>query len=120
MVVGWLARLVVALSVLGVLALDGFAWASARVTAQDRAEAAGRAASSAYAGTADVQRAYDAALAEVSGQGDAIDPTTFTATADGTVTLTLAHEASTLVLHRVPRLERLTLLSATVTTAPSP
>ena len=120
MVVGWLARLVLVLSVLGVLALDGFAWASGRVTTQDRAEAAGRAASSAYAVTADVQRAYDAALAEVSGQGDTIDPATFTAAADGTVTLTLASEASTLVLHRVPRLEHLTRFRATVTTAPSP
>lgn len=120
MVLGWLTKLTVVLSVLGVIGMDCFAWASARVGAQDSAERAGRAAVSAYEQSTSLQGAYDAALAQVAESGDSIEPTTFTATPEGAVTLTLHREASTLVLHRVAPLRHLTQLRATVTTAPSP
>ena len=120
MVVGWLTRLVVVLGVLGVLGLDVFGWASARVAAQDQAEAAGRAATAAYAERRSLQAAYDAGLAEVVASGDTIETTTFRASQDGAVTLTLHREASTLVLHRIGPLRHLTQLTATVTTRPTP
>ena len=120
MVLGWLTKLVLVLSVLGVLGLDGFAWASARVGAQDSAEQAGRAAASTWESSKHLQTAYDAALAEVAASGDTIDPGSFTAAPDGTVTLTLRREAETLVLHRVPKLRHLTQLTATVVTRPPP
>jgi hypothetical protein len=119
-VLGWLSKLVLVLSVLGLLGLDGFAWVSARVGAEDSAEKAGRAAASTWASSKHLQAAYDAALAEVAASGDAIDPASFTAAPDGTVTLTLRREADTLVLHRVPRLRHLTELTATVVTRPAP
>jgi hypothetical protein len=119
MVLGWLSKLVIVLSVVGVLGLDGFAWASARVGAQDSAERAGRAAVSTWQTTPDLQRAYDAALAEVVASGDVIDAPSFTAAPDGAVTLTLHREASTLVLHRIPPLRHLTRLTATVVTRPA-
>lgn len=120
MVLGWLTKLVVALSVVGVLGLDGFAWASASVGAHDAAEGAGRAAVSAWERTANVQSAYDAALAEVVASGDTIETSSFTAAPDGSVALTLHREASTLVLHRVPPLRHLTQISATVVARPAP
>lgn len=120
MVLGWLTKLVVVLSVLGVLGLDGFAWASARVGAQDSAEQAGRAAASTWQQTKHLQTTYDAALAEVVASGDTIDTASFTAAPDGAVTLTLRREATTLVLHRIPPLRHLTQLAATVVTAPAP
>ena len=120
MVFGWLTKLVLVLSVLGVLGLDGFAWASARVGAQDSAEQAGRAAASAWEQTGHLQSAYDAALAEVGKSGDSIDPGSFTASPDGAVTLTLRREAATLVLHRIPPLRHLTQVSATVVSDPAP
>ena len=120
MVLGWLTKLVLVLSVLGVLGLDGFAWASARVGAQDSAEQAGRAAASSWEQSKHLQTAYDAALAEVVESGDTIDTGSFSAAPDGTVTLTLRREATTLVLHRIPPLRHLTQLSATVVTEPAP
>ena len=120
MVVGWLTRLVLVLSCLGVLGLDGFAWAAARVGAQDAAEQAGRAAVSTWQTTTSLQAAYDAALAEVVASGDTIDAASFSAAPDGAVTLTLHREASTLVLHRVRPLRHLTSLTATVVTRPAP
>ncbi len=120
MVLGWLTKLVVVVTVLGVLALDGFAWASARVGAEDSAEQAGRAAVSSWEQTKNLQSAYDAALAEVVDSGDTIDAKGFTAAPDGAVTLTLHREVSTLVLHRVPPLRHLTQLTATVATRPAP
>lgn len=120
MVLGWLSKLVIVLSVIGVLCLDGFAWTSARVGAQDSAERAGRAAVSAWQQTPDLQRAYDAALAEVAESSDVIDAPSFTAAPDGAVTLTLHRDASTLVLHRIPPLRHLTQLTATVVTRPTP
>lgn len=120
MVLGWLTKLVVVLSVLGVLGLDAFAWASARVGAQDSAERAGRAAASSWQRTPQLQSAYEAALEEVAASHDTIDAATFTATPDGAVTLTLRRDASTLVLHRVPPLRHLTELTATVVTRPAP
>jgi hypothetical protein len=118
-VLGWLTKLVLVLSVLGVLGLDGFAWASARVGAQDSAERAGRAAASAWEETPHLQSAYDAALTEV-GSDETVDPSSFTAGPDGTVTLTLRREATTLVLHRIAPLRHLTVLTATVVTRPAP
>jgi hypothetical protein len=79
MVLGWLTKLILVLAVLGVLVLDGFAWASARVGAQGSAERAGRAAVSTWQQSPDLQRAYDAALAEVVAAGDVIDAASFTA-----------------------------------------
>ena len=120
MVIGWLTKLTVVLSVLGVLGLDGFAWASARVGAQDSAERAGRAAVSTWEQSKNLQSAYDAALAEVMASGDTIDTQTFSAAPDGAVTLTLHRDASTLVLHRIAPLRHLTELTATVVTRPAP
>ncbi len=120
MVLRSLTKLVVVLSVLGVLGLDSFAWVSARFGAQDAGERAGRAAVSAWEGTSDIQSAYDAALAELGTSGGSIDTESFTATPDGTVSLTLHREVSTLVLHRVPPLRHLTQLTTTVVTQPAP
>lgn len=120
MVMGWLVKLGVALSVLGVLGLDAFAYATARVGAQDSAERAGRAAVSTWAGTASLQSAYDAALREVGPSGDTIDTVSFTAAPDGAVALTLRRRVPTLVLHRVPPLQHLTQLTTTVVARPAP
>jgi len=119
MVLGWLTRVALVLAVVGVLALDAFAWASARVGSQDSAERAGRAAASTWQQTGQLQRSYDAALAQVVASGDTIDAASFTAAPDGAVTLTLRREAATLVLHRVPPLRHLTRLSTTVVARPA-
>lgn len=117
-VLGWLTRLVIVLSVLGVIGIDAIALASARVSAEDHAHTAARAAVQAVRDGKDLQRAYDAALGEVVGHGDTIDAPTFTAAPDGSVTLTLRRQASTVLVDRVGPLRGWTMISSTVTGRP--
>jgi hypothetical protein len=118
-VLGWLTRLTVLLSLLGVLGFDAVALAVGRLTAEDRAQEAARAAVRAWSDTGDLQRAYEAALAETDGLVDGIAPGSFTVGPDGTVTLTLTHTASTLLVERVGPVRSWATSSATVTGRPA-
>lgn len=100
-VLGWLTKLVVALSVLGVLGFDLISLGTARFQAEDHAQAAVRAANDSWKSAPDLQRAYDAALAEVAQHGDTIDPQTFAVEPDGGITLTLHRTARTIVVEKV-------------------
>jgi hypothetical protein len=99
-VLGWLTKLVVILGVLGLFAFDGISLAQARFQAADRATTAASAAADDYKLNHDVQKAYNAAFATVSG-GDTIETKTFAVGTDGTVTLRLHHEATTLIVQRI-------------------
>lgn len=101
---GWLTKLAVVLGLLGLVAFDGISLAQARFQAADRATTAAAAAADDYRTHHDVQKAYDAAYATVSG-GDTVETKTFSVAADGTVTLRLHHEASTLIVHRIGALK---------------
>lgn len=102
-VLGWLTKLVVILGVLGLLAFDGISLVQARIQAADRATTAAIAAADEYRSSRDVQKAYDAAHATVVGS-DTIETSTFRVDATGTVTLRLHHEATTLLVQRIPPL----------------
>jgi len=114
-----MTRVVAVLAVLGLLGFDAISLALARLTAEDHAQTAARAAASAFEQTHTPQSAYDAALAEVVAHGDSIDPASFTAAQDGSVTLTLSRTAPTLLLDRIPPLRDLAQMSATVTGRPA-
>jgi hypothetical protein len=100
-VLGWLTKLVVTLSVLGVLGFDAVSLAAAHFSAEDRAQTAARAASSVYRAPADLQKAYEAAHFSAAEQGDTIAPTDFSIGPDGRVTLTLQRTAPTLLLEKI-------------------
>jgi hypothetical protein len=106
-VLGWLTKLIVVLGVLGVLAFDGISLAQARFQAADHATTAASAAADDYKTNHDVQKAYDAAYATLSGT-DTIETKTFQVAADGTVTLRLHHEATTLLVQRIGALKHWT------------
>ena len=72
-VLGWLTKLVLVLSVLGLIGFDGVSLVATRFQAEDHAQVAVRAAAAAYQGPTDLQRAYDAAVAAVAEDGDTID-----------------------------------------------
>lgn len=122
-VLGWLTKLVVVLALFGVLAFDLVALGVGRLKAEDRAAAAARAAVSSWSSSKDVQAAYEAALAQVAEDGgaleDTIDPSTFTVAPDGTVTLTLEHTATTLVVEKVSPARRWATSSVTTTARPA-
>lgn len=100
-VLGWLTKLVVTLALLGVVGFDLVSLGAARFQAEDHAQAAVRAANESWKSAPDLQRAYDAALAEVVEHGDTIDPQTFTVGADGNITLTLRRTAPTMVVEKI-------------------
>ncbi|MBK5308130.1 MAG: murein biosynthesis integral membrane protein MurJ [Frankiaceae bacterium] len=106
-VLGWLTRLVVVLSVLGVVVFDGISLMQARFQASDRATTAAAAAADEYRTSHDVQKAYNAAYATVVGL-DTIETKTFRVDAEGKVTLRLHHEATTLVVHRIGPIKKWT------------
>lgn len=118
-VLGWLTRLTVTLAVLGVLLFDGVSLVAARFQAADAAGLAARAAAEEYRASRDVQRAYDAAYAEVADEGDSVGTTDFAVAADGTVSLTVTRVASTLVVEKVGPLRRYADATATGSGRPS-
>ena len=118
-VLGWLTKLVVILSLLGVVGFDLASLASTRFQAEDHAQSAARAAARAWTGPATLQAAYDAAVAEVVEHGDTIDPQSFSVRPDGTVTLTLLRTAPTLVVEKVPPLKEFTEVRRTVSVTPA-
>jgi hypothetical protein len=103
-VLGWLTKLVVVLGLLGLVAFDGISLAQARFQAADRATTAASAAADDYKTSHDLQKAYNAAFATVSGN-DTIETKTFQVAPDGTVTLRLHHEATTLIVGRISALK---------------
>jgi hypothetical protein len=118
-VLGWLTKLVATLAVLGVVGFDLVSLGAARFQAEDHAQAAVRAASSTWAGSKDLQAAYESALAEVAQHGDRIDPQTFTIASDGAITLTLQRTASTFVVEKIGPLRDLAQVSTTVSARPA-
>ena len=114
-VLGWLTKLAVGLSITGLVGFDLVSLGASRLHAEDHAQTAARTAVESYTGPKDLQAAYDAALAEVLGEGDSIDTQTFAFTPDGTVTLTLHTTAPTLLVHKLAPLREYTKVQRTVT-----
>lgn len=118
-VLGWLTKLVGTLAVLGLIGFDAISLGSAQFQAEDHARAAVRAASETYRGGKDVQKAYEAALAEIAQHDETIDPQTFTIRPDGEITLTLRRVAPTMVLEKIPPLRDWAQVQRTVTGRPA-
>lgn len=120
-VLGWLTRLTVTLAVLGVIGFDLLSIGVGRLQVQDRAANAAAAARSAWQDSRNVQLAYTAALASLAADGasqDVIDPAQFSVTPDGTVTLTVTHQATTLLAGRIGPARRWTVATSTATASP--
>ena len=118
-VLGWLTRLVGGLAVLGLIGFDAVSLGAGRFQAEDHAQTAARVAVESWAGHKDLQKAYDAALAAVAGDGDTLDAEAFTVAPDGAVTLRLRRDVPTLLIAKVPPLRDLTVVTRTVTARPA-
>lgn len=116
-VLGWLARVIGVLTVLGVLGFDAISLTTTRFAAEDHARTAAREAAATYAQTRALQAAYDAALAQTLPVGETVDAASFTANAEGEVTLTLHRTAPTLLLERIRPLRDWATMSVTATAA---
>lgn len=118
-VLGWLTRLTVGMAVLGLIGFDAIALGMGRFAVEDTAQQAARAAVQSYAASSDIQRAYEAALAEADGVEETIAPTGFSVAPDGAVTLTVDRTSPTLVIEKVPQIRSWATSSATVTGRPA-
>jgi hypothetical protein len=114
-VLGWMTKLIVVLSLTGLVGYDLVSLGASRLKAEDSAQAAARAAVEAYTGPKDLQAAYDAALNEVMSGGDRIDPASFAFAPDGTVSLTLHSTTPTLLVRKVSALRQYAEVQRTVT-----
>lgn len=117
-VLGWLTKVVATLAVLGMIGFDAVSLGAGRFRAEDSAQTAARTAAETFSGTKNLQKAYEAALDEVLGSGDTIDPASFTISPQGAVTLTLRHETATLLVEKIPPLRRYAVIDRTVTGRP--
>lgn len=117
-VLGWLTKLVIVLSALGVLSFDGISLVKATFGGADRANEIATDAASYYRSAKDVNRAYAAAEAEAAEQGDHIAPQDFRVDTDGKVTLVLQRTANALWMQHVPPLEKYLHVRATGTGLP--
>ena len=118
-VVGWLVKLVVALSVVGVLLFDGVSLGAAELAVTDTAAAAAREARMALSAGATPQAAFDRAqaLAEAEDAHNVVPTGSFVVGADESVSLLVRRTPPTLVLHHVPGSERWLVAEATTVAA---
>jgi hypothetical protein len=105
-----------------VIAADAGSVTLTKLSVSDDAEEAGRAGVQAimFNGVAtpeQAQHAFDAAKAVSDTHHEHIDPTSFTITKDGTVTLTVTKHAGTILFKHLPMLKRLTTTTVTTTVA---
>lgn len=107
-VLGWLTKLAVTLSLLAVVSFDLLSVGTTVLRLSDQGTAAARQASAAWHATPTVQSAYDTAVRTALRlhPENAVDPATFRVDADGTVHLSVQREARTVLAHRIGPLRR--------------
>jgi len=111
-VLGWLTKVVLVLSLGGIVVFDALSVGVSRVSTQEAADRAARAASTRWQETHDVQQAYDAAVADAAVGGREVPANGFSVLPDGTVRLRVTAQAVTLVAHRVAPLRDVITTSA--------
>lgn len=101
---GWLLKVAAVLTVLGIVLFDAISIGVTYTSTEDAGNGAARAASEAWNENGkDLQKAYDAALADANDGGNTytIDPKSFVVDPNGTVHLTIRRTASTIVVRRI-------------------
>src|SRR4051795_11394444 len=100
---GWLVKIAVVLGVVGIALFDAISIGSTSVTIADQGSYAARAASEVWQQDQDLQQTYAAAVAAAQEENPANTVATqdFRVDEDGTVHLTVARTASTIVVRRI-------------------
>lgn len=121
-IVSWLVRLVVVLATVGVLIFDALSVGSSRLSIEDHAATAARAAADSWAATHNKQTAFTSAWesATQADAGNQADPKSFLIDPDGQAHVSLSREAPTLVVHLVGPLRHWALVRSSAVSKPSP
>jgi hypothetical protein len=112
-VLGWLTKIVITLSLVGFLAYDGIAIVTANFSTADRANTLASEAADDVKSMKDINKAYAAINSEAAANGDTIAPQDFRVASNGQVTLVLHGEATSLWMHHVGPLRRFLQVRAT-------
>lgn len=120
-VLGWLVRVIALLAVVGVMAFDALSVGSSRLSIDDQATTAARAAADSWAASHDMQGAFDTAwhsATEADATND-VDVKSFSIDATGVAHVTLSREAPTFVMRLIPPLRHLAVVRAVGDSHPS-
>ena len=120
-VLSWLVRVIALLAVVGVMAFDVLSVGSSRLSIDDQATTAARAAADSWAASHDLQGAFDAAWRSAT-EADAtndVDVKSFSIDAGGVAHVTLRREAPTFIVRLIPPLRRLAVVRAVGDSQPS-
>lgn len=109
-VIGWLTRVIVVLTMCGLMAFDGISVAATAVGTADDADSAAIAARDTWQQTHDVQKAYIAAVDAVADKDESIPPASFTIDRTGEVNLKVRRQAKTVLMHYFGPLRHLTVV----------
>jgi hypothetical protein len=107
-VVGWLTKVALVLTIFGLAAFDAISVGAAHLTGADDANNAASAAATSWRQTHQVQAAYDAARESIGDKDETILTRGFVIDANGGVQLLLARKATTLVMYRIGPLKKYT------------
>jgi hypothetical protein len=100
-VLGWLTKVIVVMTLIGLLVVEGLSIVSARISGKDVANGVALAGSEGYAHKKSAKTALRAAQAEAMSHGAEIVPGTFLVARDGRVTVTVRQTARTVLIYRV-------------------
>ena len=107
-VLGWLTKLAVVITFVGLALFDTIAIGAARLGGTDDANNAASAASQSYWSTHNVNSAYQAALESLPSGSETIPAKTFLIHSDGSVSLVLFRTVNTLVARHIGFLKQYT------------
>ena len=100
-ILGWLTKLVVGISLTGVVAFDGVSIGVAHVSTVDDANSAALAASHAWQDSHDMNRALQAATQTAAQHGETVVDNSLTFDTDGTAHVSVRREATTLIVRHI-------------------
>lgn len=111
-VIGWLTKLVLAITVAAVILFDGLSIGLAHLYASDDANAAAAAASDTWFATHDPSQALASAQASAETHHETVVVSSFRILPDGTVDLSVQKTVRTMLVRLLPPLRHLAVVSA--------
>jgi len=112
-ILGWLTKLVIGISLTGVVAFDGLSIGVAHVSAVDDANSAALAASRAWQNSHDTAHALEAAEQTASEHGETVVDSSLRFDSDGTAHVDIRRDATTLIVRHVHALRSWIEITAT-------
>ena len=109
-VVGWLVKVALVLTIFGIAAFDAIAVGSARLTTSDDANTAASAAAADFQTTHSVTSAESAAAGAITNPSEQLVPNSLVVEQNGTVTLSLQRKITTVVMYRIGPLKKYTVV----------